>query len=70
LRYDRTTKRRLYARAGAPEYWVVRVAGEWIERYRLPEGDGYRERHRVGFGERVSPADFADVSIDVGEVFA
>jgi Uma2 family endonuclease len=30
-RTRRTTKLRLYARAGVPEYWVVSVDGEWIE---------------------------------------
>lgn len=70
LRYDRTRKLRLYARAGVREYWVVSVAGQWIEVYRSPEGDDYRERRRVGVGERVTPADFADVTIEVGEVFA
>jgi Uma2 family endonuclease len=70
LPYDRTTKLRLYARAGVREYWVVSVAGEWIEVYRSPEGDGYRDRRRVGVGERIAPADFADVTIAVGEVFA
>jgi len=48
----------------------VSVAGEWIEVYRSPEGDGYRERRRASLGERVAPAAFADVSIDVDEVFA
>jgi hypothetical protein len=38
--------------------------------YRSPEGDGYRERRRAGLGERVAPTAFADVSIDVDEVFA
>ena len=61
---------RLYARAGVSEYWVVSVDGEWIEDYRSPEGDCYRERRRAGIGERSAPAVFADVSIDVGEVFA
>ena len=38
LRYDRTTKLRLYASAGVPEYWIVSVGGEWIEVCRSPEG--------------------------------
>jgi Uma2 family endonuclease len=67
LRYDRTTRLRLHAGAGVQEYWVVSVAGEWIEVYRSPERDGYRERRRAGLGERVAPAAFADVSIDVDE---
>ena len=70
LRYDRTIKLRLYARAGVQEYWVVSVDGEWIEVYRSPEGDGYRERSRAGRGETVAPAAFAGVSVDVDEVFA
>jgi Uma2 family endonuclease len=60
----------LYARAGVSEYWVVSVDDEWIDVYRSPEGEGYRERRRAGLGERVAPAAFADVSIDVGDVFA
>jgi Uma2 family endonuclease len=70
LRYDRTTKLRLYARAGVPEYWVVSVAGEWIEIYRSPESEGYRESRRAGIGERVSPDGFTDIAIDVREIFA
>ena len=70
LRYDRTRKLQLYARAGVRDYWVVSVAGEWIEVYRSPEADSYRERRRAGVGERIAPAVFADVTIDVGEVFA
>jgi hypothetical protein len=49
---------------------VVSVAEEWIEVYRAPERDGYRERRRAGRGERVTPAAFADVGLDVGDVFA
>lgn len=70
LRYDRTRKLRLYARAGVPEYWVVSVEDEWIEIHRAPEGDAYRDVRRAGAGEAIAPAAFADVTIDVGEVFA
>lgn len=70
LRYDQTTKLGLYARAGVPEYWVVSVDGEWIEAYRSPEGDGYRERRRAGRGDVIGPAALGDVRIDVAEGFA
>ena len=40
LRYDRTLKLRLYARAGITEYWIVDVAGGAIVSYRSPEDDG------------------------------
>jgi Uma2 family endonuclease len=70
LRYDRTTKLRLYARAGVPEYWVVSVDGEWIEVHRSPEGDGYHERHRAGRGQTIAPVAFPDLAVAVDDVFA
>jgi Uma2 family endonuclease len=70
LRYDQTIKLQLYARARVPEYWVVRVDGEWIEVYRSPEGDGYRERRQVASGGTVTPAAFPDVAVAVADVFA
>ena len=70
LRYDETIKLRLYAQAGVREYWIVGVDGEWIDVYRSPEGDGYRERRRAGRGDVVTPAAFPDVAISVADVFA
>ena len=70
LRYDRTLKLRLYARAGITEYWIVDVAGGAIVSYRSPEDDGYRERRRVGRGEGLAPAAFTDVVVSVDDVFA
>jgi Uma2 family endonuclease len=70
LRYDRTTKLGLYARAGIGEYWIVDVVGGAIESYRSPEGETYRERRRAGRGERLAPAAFPDVVISVDDVFA
>jgi len=36
LAYDRSTKLRLYAAAGIPEYWVVDCAAESVEVHRTP----------------------------------
>jgi Uma2 family endonuclease len=70
LRYDRTTKLRLYAGSGVPEYWVVSVEGEWIDVHRSPEADGYRERRRVSRGQIVAPIAFPDLAVAVDDVFA
>jgi Uma2 family endonuclease len=70
LRYDRTTKLRLYSRAGIAEYWIVGVEGEWIEVHRSPEGDRYREQRRAGRGESLAPAAFPDLVVSVDDVFA
>lgn len=70
LRYDQSTKLRLYARAGIAEYWVVSVEGEWIDVYRAPGGDAYREHRRAASGDTVAPAAFPDVIVTVADVFA
>jgi Uma2 family endonuclease len=43
LESDRTRKRRIYARAGVAEYWIVNLAEEQIEVYRTPAGEDYDE---------------------------
>jgi Uma2 family endonuclease len=70
LPYDETIKANLYARTRVPEYWIVGVDREWVDVYRTPEGEGYRERRRAGRGETVAPAAFPDVIVRVDDVFA
>jgi Uma2 family endonuclease len=71
LRYDRVTKRPLYAEAGVPEYWIVDCGAESIELHRGPAAGGYRDVTRVtGAAEPVSPLAFPDVSLRLAEIFA
>jgi Uma2 family endonuclease len=70
LAYDRTTKRRLYAEAGIPEYWVVDCAAETIEVHRGPGPDGYREVRLVTGAAALSPQAFPDVALSTTEIFA
>src|ERR1700733_3231151 len=42
LSYDRTTKPRLYAEQGVPEYWIVDVVSRRIEVHRDPAGSAFR----------------------------
>jgi len=69
LSYDRTVKRRLYARAGVAELWIVDVEGEAVEVHRGPQADAYREVRRVPRGETIAPAAFPDAVIGVDEIF-
>lgn len=70
LLYDRSTKLRLYAEAGIPEYWVVDCAAETIDVYREPRGDGYGKTSRLAGTASVSPQTFPDVSLTLAEIFA
>jgi len=71
LAYDRSTRLRLYAAAGIPEYWLVECSAESIEVYRTPHPDGYRDVTRVvGPGATVAVQAFPDVVLRLAEVFA
>ena len=54
LRFDRTHKAALYARAGIPEYWVIDINGRQIFVHRLPEPSGYAEIVSYGADQEVS----------------
>ena len=43
LRFDRTVKLPLYARAGIGEVWIVDLQRRAIDTYRMPAGDAYGE---------------------------
>ena len=70
LAYDRSTKLRVYAEAGLPEYWVVDCAAEAIEVYRGPGPDGYRDLTRVAGTATLMLLAFPDVELRTTEIFA
>ena len=69
LAYDRSTKLRLYAAYGIPEYWVVDCIARSIEIHRMPAADGYRDVHHVDGVATVSLQAFPDVTLALGEIF-
>jgi Uma2 family endonuclease len=70
LAYDRSTKLRLYAEAGIPEYWVVDCNSEVIEIYRDPSPEGYRDVNRVVGTAALTLHAFPDVELTTTEIFA
>jgi Uma2 family endonuclease len=71
LAYDRSTKLRLYAETGIPEYWVVDCVSESVEVHRTRQADGYRDVSRVTAADAtVSPQAFPDVVVTLAEIFA
>ena len=69
LRYDRSTKLRLYADAGIPEYWLIDCAAESVDVFRTPEGGTYREVTRLTGTGILNVRAFADVSLTLTELF-
>ena len=70
LAYDRSTKMRLYAEAGIPEYWVVDCTAETVEVHREPAPDGYREVRLVAGVGTLAPQASPDVELRTTDIFA
>src|SRR5262245_55127268 len=70
LSYDRSTKLRLYAAAGIPEYWLVDCVAESVEVYRTPGAEGYRQVNRLAGAATINPHGFPDVAVTLAEIFA
>ena len=68
LPFDRTTKARLYARAGIPEYWVLDLDGRRMIVHRDPAGDTYRSITAYGESERVATLTAPSHEIRVGDL--
>ncbi|MCY4076728.1 MAG: Uma2 family endonuclease [Acidobacteria bacterium] len=68
LRYDRTVKRRLYARSGIPEYWILALPEHRLEVYRDPAGDVYRSVTNHASGDKVAPLARPDTPIAVDDL--
>jgi Uma2 family endonuclease len=70
LAYDRSTKLRLYAEAGIPEYWVVDCAAETVEVHRGPGLEGYREVSLMAGTATLTVQAFPDVEVRTTDIFA
>ncbi len=63
---DRGLKRERYAKAGVPEYWIVDPRERVVEQFVLGDGElRLREQAR----ERIVPAVFPDVAVDLTQVW-
>lgn len=69
LEFDVEEKLPAYGRAGVPEVWLVNLNELSIEVYRQPQATGYASKTVLRAGEQAHPTAFADVSIDVAELF-
>jgi Uma2 family endonuclease len=70
LGYDRSTKLRLYAEAGIPEYWIVNLRDDCVEVRREPEPDArrYGSVRIARRGERIELVGLPGVSVAVDDL--
>jgi Uma2 family endonuclease len=68
LRFDRTTKAALYARAGICEYWVVDVVGRQVFVHRRPAAEGYADLVAYNADEEVATLARPDAPVRVADL--
>ncbi len=72
VRFDRTTKLKLYAENGIEEYWIVNLKQRQLEVYRKPIIDGaaadYAERFVITEKECISPLEKPNSKIRVADM--
>ena len=61
---DLGRKAKLYARHGVPEYWVADREGQKLVRHSGPSAEGYAEIVAFAFGDVVTSATLAGVSVE------
>lgn len=66
LAFDQSTKRSLYARYGAEEYWVVDVRAQRLFVYWEPTANGYAQALELSGSDVASPRALPIVKIPVG----
>ena len=69
LRFDRTVKLPLYARAGIPEVWIVDLQHRTLEAHRLPEGGRYTQTASYGPGNRLALALAPEITLSMDQIF-
>lgn len=69
LRFDLTTKARLYARAGVGEYWVLDIEKNSVIVHREPTSTGYESVTEWETGEALSPLALPSASVLVSSLF-
>lgn len=67
LRYDRTVKLPLYAKAGIPEYWIVDLKRRVVDAHRTPSRTGYDEltTHQPGDTVALTAAPHITIKLDL-----
>jgi Uma2 family endonuclease len=68
LQGDTTTKARLYARHGLPEYWVVSIRNRELIVHRQPSAGGYLSVQTYGETEAVAPLAAPDSLVRVADL--
>ena len=69
LAFDTGVKRRLYARAGVGEYWIVDLTRNLVHVHRAPQGGAYTSIEPRSPADTLDVAAFPDLRIEAASLF-
>ncbi len=69
LRHDQTTKLRIYAAGGIPEYWIVDVNSETVTQYWKPEGIAYSQSRQHTLAQQLTSIQFPTFTVALVDIF-
>ena len=69
LRYDRETKRPLYAAHEIPEFWLVDLAGKRLVRHRAPQRSAYTQVDEPELTRVLEISELPGVAVDLSRLF-
>ncbi len=68
LKFDQSTKLRLYALHNIPEYWLLNVNDACLEVYRQPQKDYYAEKTTLRIGDKITLSELKNIAINVADM--
>lgn len=68
LGFDRVRKKRLYARNGIQDYWILDLSAARLEVYRDPHGDDYLSIRTLARDQHIAPLAVPASKIQVAEL--
>lgn len=66
--YDRRVKAPMYAAANVPEFWVVDLTTDTVERYSSPKAGRYAKVEKFGRGQELSAAKIPSLKLGVDDI--
>lgn len=68
LRIDRMVKAPIYAAAAVPEYWIIHLADDVLERYTAPTTSGYARVDTLRRGDTLTLVALPDITLAVADL--
>ena len=68
LTFDRQQKKKLYARTGIEDYWIINLIDQQVEIYRNPKNEDYLQNTTLTPGQSITPLASSGTPINITDM--